>query len=382
LDKLIFILLLFTANFTHAAYVDAVRVSNDQTLTNTQLRASPVPVSGSVTVSGVATAANQSTANTLLSSIESNTSTSSLTLATDGSAANTYWTQIAGYDGANAQAIKTDASGELQIDVLSSTLPSGAATSALQSTIDTSINTLLKPASTLSAVTTLGSITSALPSGANSIGQVTANAGTNLNTSALNLESTQSAMSAKLPSSLGTKTAANSFSVTIASDDARRSVSAGTVPVVFASTPSVSTGTVPITGSVTITGTPSVSVGTVNTNATLSAETTKVIGTVNLSTGQTIIAASVSAGTETASNVSNSASNQTGIAANAARNGYSVINDSSTSCYYKHGSASSLTSFKYKLLAGGFYESETPIYAGIVTFICDSATGTSRFSEY
>jgi hypothetical protein len=55
--------------------------------------------------------------------------------------------------------------------------------------IKTAIDTLLKPASTLAAVTTLGSISSALPTGTNSIGQVTANAGTNLNTSALALES-------------------------------------------------------------------------------------------------------------------------------------------------------------------------------------------------
>jgi hypothetical protein len=54
-------------------------------------------------------------------------------------------------------------------------LPTGAATSANQTTIDNSINTLLKPASTLTAVTTVGavtSITNALPSGNNNIGDV------------------------------------------------------------------------------------------------------------------------------------------------------------------------------------------------------------------
>ena len=51
-------------------------------------------------------------------------------------------------------------------------LPTGAATSALQSTQDTSINTLLKPASTLAAVTALGSITNALPAGTNLLGKV------------------------------------------------------------------------------------------------------------------------------------------------------------------------------------------------------------------
>lgn len=54
--------------------------------------------------------------------------------------------------------------------------------------LDTSVNNLLKPSSTLNAVTTVGSISNALPTGTNNIGQVTANAGTNLNTSALALE--------------------------------------------------------------------------------------------------------------------------------------------------------------------------------------------------
>ncbi len=37
---------------------------------------------------------------------------------------------ISGYDGTNVQVLKTDASGELQIDVLSSALPTGASTEA------------------------------------------------------------------------------------------------------------------------------------------------------------------------------------------------------------------------------------------------------------
>lgn len=64
------------------------------------------------------------------------------------------------------------------VDVTSCALPTGASTSALQSTIDASINTLLKPASTLTAVTTVGTvsavtaITNALPAGTNNIGDV------------------------------------------------------------------------------------------------------------------------------------------------------------------------------------------------------------------
>lgn len=88
--------------------------------------------------------------------------------------------------------------------------------------LDTSVNSLLKPASTLSAVTTLGSITSALPTGTNSIGQVTANAGTNLNTSALNLETTQTAFKSanhtdllQINTTLGTPMQSSGGSVTV-----------------------------------------------------------------------------------------------------------------------------------------------------------------------
>lgn len=78
-------------------------------------------------------------------------------------------------------------------------------------------------------------------------GTVTANAGVDLNTSALNLEATQAAMSAKLPAVLGQTTMSASMAVALASDQS-------SIPVA----------------------------------ATLSAETTKVIGTVNIAAAQTI----------------------------------------------------------------------------------------------
>ncbi len=58
---------------------------------------------------------------------------------------------------------------------------------------------------------------------------VTANAGTNLNTSALALETTQAAMSAKLPAALGQTTMAASLSVAIASNQSTLPVSQGAV---------------------------------------------------------------------------------------------------------------------------------------------------------
>ena len=55
--------------------------------------------------------------------------------------------------------LQVNAGGQLKTAVIASALPTGAATSALQTTQDTSINTLLKPASTLAAVTTVGTVT-------------------------------------------------------------------------------------------------------------------------------------------------------------------------------------------------------------------------------
>ena len=78
-----------------------------------------------------------------------------------------------------------------KLDVNASVDTTGLATSAKQDTLDASINTLLKPASTLAAVTSITNVVH-VDDNAGSLtvdGSITANAGTNLNTSALALES-------------------------------------------------------------------------------------------------------------------------------------------------------------------------------------------------
>ena len=52
-----------------------------------------------------------------------------------GAAIGTYGALVAGSDGTNARAVKTDEDGHLQVDTLSSALPAGAATSAKQDTL-------------------------------------------------------------------------------------------------------------------------------------------------------------------------------------------------------------------------------------------------------
>lgn len=59
------------------------------------------------------------------------------TVGTDGAAVPAKVLAVAGTDGTNAQTLKTDADGELQIDVLSSALPSGAST---ESTLTSLLN--------------------------------------------------------------------------------------------------------------------------------------------------------------------------------------------------------------------------------------------------
>lgn len=61
-----------TNSVTHKQQVEA-DTGLSQPLTDTQLRATPVPVSGTVSVTGVSTAANQTTGNTSLSSIDTKT---------------------------------------------------------------------------------------------------------------------------------------------------------------------------------------------------------------------------------------------------------------------------------------------------------------------
>jgi hypothetical protein len=96
--------------------------------------------------------------------------------ATPGSAVPATAQYIAGTDGTNARGLKTDSSGELQIDVLSSALPSGAATAANQSTANTALSAIQTAVETLDN-TVSGSeiqvdVVGALPAGTNNIGDV------------------------------------------------------------------------------------------------------------------------------------------------------------------------------------------------------------------
>lgn len=231
------------------------------------------PVSGTVAVTGVSTAANQTTGNASLASIDGKLSslgqkvmassapvviasdqsaipiTGSITasnpsVSATGAVVPAQGTMVAGTDGTNLRALRTDANGELQVDVLSSALPSGAATSANQSTGNSS----------------LASIDGKIPAPISSRIPVDGS-GVTQPVSGTFWQATQpvSAASLPLPSGAATSALQTTGNTSLSSIDGKlgslgQKLMAGSVPVVIASDQSA----IPITGSITATN-PSVS---------------------------------------------------------------------------------------------------------------------------
>jgi len=129
--------------------------------------------------------------------------------------------------------------------------------------------------------------------------------------------------------------------------------------------------------------------GTVSANATLSAETTKVIGTVNIAAAQTV--ATTNAGTfavqqttystSSVTSVAGSASSVQLLASTAGRRGAYFYNDSTAIAYLKLGTTASTSSFTVALVANSFYELPYPCYTGRIDCIWASATGNMRITE-
>lgn len=86
--------------------------------------------------------------------------------AADGAALPAVVYAVGGTDGTNLQALKTDASGELQVDVLSSALPTGAATLAEQQTQTTALQLIDDSVATLGTTTFTEATTKAITIGA------------------------------------------------------------------------------------------------------------------------------------------------------------------------------------------------------------------------
>ena len=155
-----------------------------------------------------ATAAKQDTGNTSLSGIGTNTINIPNVIATEGGAQPSHGLVVMGHTGAGvSRHILIDATGRVVTSVTASVLPTGASTLAEQQTQTTAI----------------GSITETAPA--------TDTASSGLNGRLQRIAQRLTSLIALFPTSLGTKTAANSLAVTLSSDQAAipDAVIAGTI---------------------------------------------------------------------------------------------------------------------------------------------------------
>lgn len=125
--------------------------------------------------------------------------------------------------------------------------------------------------------------------------------------------------------------------------------------------------------------------GTINTsNGTAGTGTLRVaIASDNTSNTNPFLVADQKAATSTLTNVASSASSVSILASNAARKGAMIFNDSSATLYLKFGTTASTTSYTVQIAGNGYYE--FPAYPGLYTGACDgiwsSATGNARVTE-
>lgn len=322
-------------------------------LTNTELRASPVPVSGTVTAN-VGTGTQPISAAAL--PLPTGASTSALQTQPGVDIGDVTVNNAAGAAAVNIQ----DGGNSITVDGTVAVSGSVAVTGPLT---DAQLRATAVPVS-LASTTITGSVAVTGPltdaqlratpvpvSGTVATGgltdaqlrasavPVTANAGTNLNTSLLALEATQTSRAAKAQITDGTRD--------------------GTVKA--ASTAAVATDTAVVVA-LSPNNSPTVTQGTANTNA--NAWPVK----------------EVRAATGTLTNVASSATSVTLLASNASRLGAAIFNDSVEKLYVKLGATASITSFTLVLDSQCYCE--IPFnYTGLIDGIWPTATGTARVTE-
>lgn len=297
-------------------------------LTDTQLRASPVPISGTVTanlgtVDGLALDATLTNGTQKAQVVDGSGNVwgprtgvggvnyfpvINLEAASNGSAVALRTLQIGGSDGTNLRNISTDTTGKLNINNISGTisLPTGASTAALQTQPGVDI------------------------------GDVTVN-------------------NAAGASAVNIQDGGNSITVD------------GSVAVTQSTSPWVVSGTVAATQS-----------GTWNIN--------NVSGTVSLPTGAATEATLATrlagqATTSAVTRVASSTASQQLIASNASRKMLMFYNDSTGQQFIKFGTTASQTDFTVRMTTQSYYELPVPCYTGRVDVICTNSNGAIQVTE-
>lgn len=205
-------------------------------------------------------------------------------------------------------------------------------------------------------------------------GSVTANAGTNLNTSLLALESGGNLAAAAASLSVlddwdeTNRAAVNTIAGQVGVQGGSGIITALTQRVVLATDQPV----IPVSDNG----------GSLTVDATDLDIRNLVFATDKVDvTGSLVAISELGAATATLSNVAGSASSVTLLAANTNRRMAMFYNDSTAILYLKFGSTASTTSFTVKMFPEDYYELPLPVYTGIVTGIWASATGACRVTE-
>lgn len=175
---------------------------------------------------------------------------------------------------------------------------------------------------------------------------------------------------AQLPSTLGQKTSANSLAVVIASDNVV-AISATALPLPAGA----ATSALQTAGNTTlsaISGQLPLSLGSKLSSASLS---------VVLASDE-IVPISIAPSTAGAlSTVAGSATTGVILASNVNRKGFMVFNDGSAILYIAFSATASLTAFSQKLFPNASYISDFG-YTGVISGISSSATGNTRVTEF
>lgn len=249
-----------------------------------------------------------------------------------------------------ASALKVDGSAVTQpVSLASLPLPTGAATSALQTTgnsslssIDGKLNSLGQKAMAASVPVTIASDQSALAISAVSLPLPTGAA----------TEATLSSLNGKV-------TAVNTGAVV---------VSSSALPSGASTEATLSTLNGKIPSNLTVTSTRLLVDGSGVTQPVSIAATVATKETVSASSSVTSVASS--------------ASSVSLLASNANRLGATFYNDSTQILYLKLGATASATSYTVQLAAGSYYELPTPhLYTGAIDGIWASANGNARITE-
>lgn len=253
----------------------------------------------------------------------------------------------------------------------SSALPTGAATSALQVSGNTLLTTIASNQTNGTQVTAINNFPATQPvSGTVTVTQSTAanlNATVTGSVSVSNFPATQP-VSGTVTANAGTGTFAVSAASlplpTGAATSALQTSTQGTVAAGTAATNSTLTGAVFNTSAPTLTN---------GQQAALQAT----------STGALIVSASAgTSSTSTITSVAGSATSVSILASNTARKGMMVFNDSTATLYLKFGTTASTTSYSVQIASNGYFEMPNPtVYIGAMDGIWSAANGNARITE-